>query len=139
MRTVYTCGGDPPMCDNKGAEKNKGGRCKERGAEGEQEGWRGHYTDSHDRDWSEYDTRFLCGQYPPMGNGTWFCWAGRHEKAWRRRWGYSSAIFGALMHAGCQEKKEEAQGKGEGTLARAVSEDSREGVQVCSERRKAAN
>ena len=36
MREVIrynTCDGDPPMCDNKGAEKNKGGRSKERGAE----------------------------------------------------------------------------------------------------------
>ena len=42
------------MC-NKGAEKNKEG-----GAEGEKEGWRGHYTDSHDRDYSEYDTSGVC-------------------------------------------------------------------------------
>ena len=34
MRTVYSCDVDPPMCDNKGAEKKKGGRSKE--------GWRGH-------------------------------------------------------------------------------------------------
>ena len=38
MRTVCTCDGDPPMCDNKGTEKNKGGRSKEGGAEGGAEG-----------------------------------------------------------------------------------------------------
>ena len=60
MRTVYTCDGDPPMCDNKGAEKNKGGRSKEGEQRGENEGWRGHYTDSHNRDCSEYDTSGVC-------------------------------------------------------------------------------
>ena len=38
MWMVYTCDGDPPMCDNKGAEKNKGGRSKEGGAEGGERG-----------------------------------------------------------------------------------------------------
>ena len=41
MRTVYTCDGDPPMCDNKEAEKNKGGRSKEGGAEGGERGLEG--------------------------------------------------------------------------------------------------
>ena len=27
---------------------------------GEKEGWRGHYTDSHNRDCSEYDTSGVC-------------------------------------------------------------------------------
>ena len=60
MRTVCTCDGDPPMCDNKGTEKNKGGRSKEGGAEGEKEGWRGYYTNSHNRESSEYDTSGVC-------------------------------------------------------------------------------
>ena len=54
---------------------------------------------------------------PTPPTGQWCCWAARHEKAWHRGW---SAIFGALMYAGCQENKEEAQGKGDGTLASKV-------------------
>ena len=31
-----------------------------RGSRGENEGWRGHYTDLHDRDCSEYNTSGVC-------------------------------------------------------------------------------
>ena len=32
---------------------------------GEKEGWRGRYTDSHNRDCNEYDTSGVCGAQPP--------------------------------------------------------------------------
>ena len=57
MQTVYTCDGDPPMCDNKGIREEEVRRGEQRG---EKEGWRGHYTDSHNRDCSEYDTSGVC-------------------------------------------------------------------------------
>ena len=59
--------------------------------------------------------RFLCCQHHPMGNGV--VGQVRHEKAWHSGWGFSSATFGALMHAGFHEKKEDVQKKGEGTAS----------------------
>ena len=60
MWMVYTCDGDPPMCDNKGAEKNKGGRSKEGGERKKKGLEEGGDTDSHDRNRSEYDTSGVC-------------------------------------------------------------------------------
>ena len=63
MRTVYTCDGDPPMCDNKGAEKIKGGRSKEEGAEGGERRAGGDTTQIHITGTAVSTTREGCAEH----------------------------------------------------------------------------